>query len=191
LSQARNISDECNKTKTKNKNKDKNKDKKPPKLNNRTYNQIMTATDKDPFFLERFIKAQDECYVAVVQELASGKKQTHWMWFIFPQLSGLGSSDFAIYYGIDSLEGAKAYWSNGVLRARYEECLQLILASQKSAIEVLGKIDARKLQSSLTLFLKVEPSSIILNQALDQLYQGQGDQKSLDMLKTSSTCDGV
>jgi uncharacterized protein (DUF1810 family) len=104
---------------------------------------------------------------------------------VFPQITGLGFSEYSTYYGINDLEEAKAYWANPLLRARYEEALQLVLQSKKTAEGVLGQTDANKLQSSITLFLEADPNSALLNEALEQLYFGERDLQTLDLLKRS------
>jgi uncharacterized protein (DUF1810 family) len=103
---------------------------------------------------------------------------------VFPQIAGLGFSEYSTYYGINDFEEAKAYWANPLLRAHYEEALQLVLQSKKTAEGVLGQIDAKKLQSSVTLFLEVDPNSLQLSKALDQLYFGVRDLQTLELLKS-------
>ena len=127
--------------------------------------------------------AQNSCYEQVISELNIGKKTSHWIWYIFPQIAGLGFSEYSIYFGIHNLNEANAYWSNQFLRERYEKCLQLILDSNKSSADILGSIDAKKLQSSITLFLEVDGNSEILNNALEILYFGCRDEQTLKALK--------
>lgn len=135
--------------------------------------------------LERFISAQNTSYEQVVFELGQGKKTSHWIWYIFPQIAGLGSSEYSSYYGIKGLSEAKAYWANPLLKERYEECVQLMLNVSKPVEQVLGYTDAQKLQSSITLFLEVDPDSLLLNDALEQLYFGERDMKTLELLESS------
>jgi uncharacterized protein (DUF1810 family) len=97
---------------------------------------------------------------------------------------GLGFSEYSVYYGIKGLLEAKAYWDNDLLRARYEECLQLIMNSHKTSEEVLGVIDAKKLQSSLTLFLQADGESELINTALKSLYAKKLDMKTIAILST-------
>lgn len=134
--------------------------------------------------LERFIEAQNTCYEEVIHELKQGLKTSHWIWYIFPQVVGLGFSEYSVYYGIKGLLEAKAYWDNDLLRSRYEECLQLIMDSHKTPEDVLGVIDAKKLQSSLTLFLQVDEDSEILNAAMKNLYAQKLDIKTIAILST-------
>jgi len=119
---------------------------------------------KDPFNLQRFILAQDGIYETALGELRAGSKQGHWMWFIFPQLRGLGLSPTARHYGIVSLGEARAYLAHPLLGLRLRECVEAILplAGRLSAEQILGSIDVLKLRSSLTLFDQVSatPSSM-------------------------------
>lgn len=137
--------------------------------------------------LSRFLAAQDKCYKEVTAELGRGKKTSHWIWYIFPQIFGLGFSEYSKYYGIKGFAEADAYWRHPLLKARYEECLNLILNSQKSAEDVLGHIDAKKLQSSITLFLEIDKNSELLRTALESLYMGKKDQHTLTILTDSET----
>lgn len=106
--------------------------------------------------LEMFVEAQDTVWSDVLAELKAGKKNSHWMWFVFPQLAELGQSHMAQLYGIEDLSEAKAYLGHEVLRARLEEVSQLVLSHQdKSAEEIFGATDAKKLRSSMTLFAAV------------------------------------
>lgn len=132
--------------------------------------------------LQRFIEAQDKCYERVIKELSQGKKTTHWIWYIFPQVFGLGFSDYSKYYGIHGLVEAKSYWSNSLLRARYLECLELVIDAGDIPEAILGFVDAKKLQSSITLFLEVDPCSEFLINALDSLYFGELDSKTIEIL---------
>jgi len=137
------------------------------------------------YSLERFVLAQNTCFDDVIKELSIGRKTSHWIWYVFPQIAGLGFSEYSTYYAIRGLEEAKAYWAHPLLRARYEEALQLVLQSKKTAEGVLGQTDANKLQSSITLFLESDPNSALLNEALEQLYFGERDLQTLVLLKRS------
>ena len=108
----------------------------------------------DTFELQRFIEAQQQTYEVALTELQAGEKRSHWMWFIFPQLAELGRSPTAQFYGIRSLQEARSFLAHPVLGRRYRECVSAILewADTKSAVEILGDVDAMKLRSSLTLF---------------------------------------
>jgi uncharacterized protein (DUF1810 family) len=113
----------------------------------------------DAYNLQRFVAAQDGVYDTALAELRAGSKQSHWMWFIFPQLRGLGRSPTAQHYGIASLDEARAYLGHPPLGPRLRECVEALLpwAGRHSAEQILGPIDALKLRSSLTLFDRVEP----------------------------------
>ena len=111
--------------------------------------------------LERFIKAQSNTYVAALNEIKSGRKRSHWMWFIFPQIKGLGYSATAQFYAISCLNEAKAYLEDEILGVRLREiCSELLKHSDKSAVSILGEIDALKLRSSMTLFDLIAPNDV-------------------------------
>lgn len=135
--------------------------------------------------LERFVIAQNTCLDEVIKELKNGKKTSHWIWYVFPQIAGLGFSEYSIYYGIKNFEEAKAYWANSLLKDRYEDALQLVIQTNKTAEDVLGQTDAKKLQSSITLFLQVDSNDELLNTALDRLYLGEQDLFTLKILKNT------
>lgn len=111
------------------------------------------SVDGDPFHLQRFVDAQLRVITDVRQELAAGRKRTHWMWFVFPQIAGLGRSEIAARYAIGSAEEARAYLAHPVLRERLLECVELVCRhSARSAYEIFGTPDDLKFRSSLTLF---------------------------------------
>ena len=135
----------------------------------------------DPFALERFVRAQDEngTYERALAELRAGRKQSHWMWFVFPQLAGLGSSAMAQTYAIGSLEEARAYLAHPVLGARLRESAAALASlGDVSAEEVLGHVDALKLRSSLTLFERADPSEPLFARLLVSLYGGERDERT-------------
>jgi uncharacterized protein (DUF1810 family) len=126
--------------------------------------------------LERFVQAQDSgsTYQRAVAELRSGRKTTHWMWFIFPQIAGLGSSAMAHAYAISDLAEAQAYLAHPILGPRLIECAEIVAAQQgRSAEQIFGGIDAIKLRSSMTLFAHAAPDQTIFQQVIDQYYDGQ------------------
>jgi uncharacterized protein (DUF1810 family) len=126
--------------------------------------------------LERFVKAQDSggTYQRAVAELRSGRKTTHWMWFIFPQIAGLGRSATAQAYAISDLAEAQAYLAHPILGPRLIECAEIVAAQQgRSAEQIFGGIDAIKLRSSMTLFAHAAPDQTIFQQVIDQYYDGQ------------------
>jgi uncharacterized protein (DUF1810 family) len=132
--------------------------------------------------LERFVTAQDRVWPEVVAELAAGRKRTHWMWFVFPQIGGLGSSAMAQRYAIGSLEEARAYLAHPVLGARLREVTRLMLGQRGRAAEaVLGGIDAVKLRSSMTLFREAAPGEALFGEVLDAFYEGP-DPRTLALL---------
>ena len=122
--------------------------------------------------LKRFIKAQERDYAAALAEIRSGFKTSHWIWYVFPQLRGLGMSSMSEFYGIAGLEEAKAYLAHPVLGARLREISTALLAhAGQAAWAILGEIDAMKVRSSMTLFDAVEPDSVF-SQVLDAFYGG-------------------
>ncbi len=126
--------------------------------------------------LERFVQAQDSggTYQRAVAELRSGRKTTHWMWFIFPQIAGLGRSATAQAYAISDLAEAQAYLAHPILGPRLIECAEIVAAQQgRSAEQIFGGIDAIKLRSSMTLFAHAAPDQTIFQQVIDQYYDGQ------------------
>ena len=132
-----------------------------------------------------FIKAQDAVYSQVISELTQGHKRTHWMWFIFPQVKGLGHSIMSQRYAIESLEQAKEYLQHEVLGARLIECAELLLLHpDKSALEIFGSIDTLKLHSSLTLFTIASSSknNCIFDQLLDQFFEGSYSINTIRMM---------
>src|SRR5262245_2719459 len=113
----------------------------------------MKPNDNDPFNLHRFVEAQDGDYRTVLQELQAGRKRGHWIWFIFPQIEGLGSSRLSRYFAISGRAEAAAYLSHPILGARLRECIGLVCAvRERSIMEIFGDIDALKFRSSMTLF---------------------------------------
>jgi uncharacterized protein (DUF1810 family) len=134
---------------------------------------------RNPFRLERFAEAQDsgETYQRAVAELRSGRKRTHWMWFVFPQIAGLGSSAMADRYAISSLEEAKAYVEHPVLGRRLLESARVLSnsSSSDSAEDIFGATDAMKLRSSMTLFTRAAPDEPLFREILDRYFGGEPD----------------
>ena len=131
-----------------------------------------------------FIQAQNTVYPQVIEELTQGRKRTHWMWFIFPQVKGLGHSKMSRRFAIASLEQAKAYLQHEVLGARLIECAELLLLHpDKSALDIFGSPDNLKLQSSLTLFAFAAGNKCVFEQLLYQFYAGSYDISTIKMLK--------
>ena len=142
----------------------------------------------DPFDLSRFLKAQEPVYARVLSELRGGQKRTHWMWFIFPQIDGLGFSATTKYYAIKSLTEAQHYLEHPVLGARLLECAEAILAVKgRSISEIFGYPDDLKLKSSMTLFSCVPNSPAVFDQVLDKYFRGEQDAKTLALLEKQQT----
>jgi len=136
----------------------------------------------DPFDLQRFVSAQNPLYASVCEELRRGEKQGHWMWFIFPQLRGLGSSPMADKFGISSRQEAEAYWSHPILGPRLEECTRLVNLMEGRSIEkIFGYPDDLKFRSSMTLFRMAAPDDRIFSYALEKYFEGEADPLTLDM----------
>jgi uncharacterized protein (DUF1810 family) len=128
--------------------------------------------------LQRFVSAQDAggTYTRALAELGAGAKRSHWMWFVFPQIAGLGRSDTSKTYAIASLQEAQAYLRHPVLGPRLVESAKAIAGQgNKSAVEIFGSTDAQKLQSSMTLFLRAAPEDSLFQRILDQYFDGQPD----------------
>lgn len=145
-----------------------------------------TETD-DPFDLNRFVQAQEATYPRALAEIKQGAKQTHWMWFIFPQLEGLGSSSTARFYAIKTQDEARAYLNHPILGNRLLECCQALLQNQdKSASDIFGYPDDLKLRSCMTLFAAVSQPGSVFSRVLQQYFQDQPDQRTLALLNQSS-----
>jgi uncharacterized protein (DUF1810 family) len=142
-------------------------------------------SDADPFQLQRFVDAQERSFEIALAELRGGRKQSHWMWYIFPQLAGLGRSPTAQFYGIRSLQEARAYLAHPVLAQRYRDAVEAGLgwSGRRSADEILGSVDAMKLRSSLTLFENASGDPL-LAAAIEAFFDGP-DQATLSLLKRS------
>jgi uncharacterized protein (DUF1810 family) len=135
------------------------------------------------FDLDRFIDAQRTIWPVALAELRAGRKQSHWMWFVFPQMAGLGSSPTALHYAIGSADEARAYLADPLLGARLGEAVAALLGHRGRAPEsILGGIDALKLRSSLTLFEAVADDPARFAEALDALYDGARDERTLELL---------
>jgi uncharacterized protein (DUF1810 family) len=144
----------------------------------------MTGTS-DPHDLQRFVDAQDELrtYDTALAELRAGRKRSHWMWFVLPQLAGLGMSSSAEYFGIHGLAEAKAYLAHPVLGPRLLACARALAdLDGHDPVAVLGAVDALKLRSSMTLFAHVAPDEPVFRQVLDRYYDGADDPATLSLL---------
>lgn len=137
----------------------------------------------NPYDLQRFVDAQDPVYERVCGELRSGRKRSHWMWFIFPQIAGLGHSAMAQRYAISSLREAEAYLGHPVLGPRLRECTRLMAEVEgRSALEILGAPDDMKFRSCLTLFNRATPRDPVFRDALRKYFEGLEDPRTLERL---------
>jgi uncharacterized protein (DUF1810 family) len=139
----------------------------------------------DPYNLERFVEAQEQhdTYRRALDELRSGQKLGHWMWFVFPQLAGLGRSATSRWYAISSLAEAQAYLAHPLLGPRLLECARVLVGLRNgSAEEILGHIDAIKLRSSMTLFARADPANPLFEEVLDIYMGGVADEATERML---------
>lgn len=139
--------------------------------------------NRDSFALDRFLDVQSAHYETALAELRCGRKESHWIWFVLPQLRGLGMSSMSHQYGISGLAEAQAYLTHPVLGARLRECVVAICSHEgKSAAEILGDIDAMKFKSCLTLFSAVEQDTKLFQQALRQLFGAMPDMQTIELL---------
>jgi uncharacterized protein (DUF1810 family) len=137
----------------------------------------------DPYNLERFLEAQDPVFEDVCSELRAGSKRSHWMWFIFPQMKGLGHSSMATYYAISGLQEAREYLQHGILGPRLVECCELVTAIRGRPIEeVFGQVDSLKFHSSITLFAQAAPENQAFQAALQKYFKGKDDSATLQLL---------
>ena len=137
-----------------------------------------------PFDLERFIAAQEGVYAGALGELRQGRKTGHWIWFVFPQLVGLGRSDMSRRYGIVSLAEARAYLEHPVLGARLRECASAVLATQgATADQIFGPLDAMKVRSSMTLFHRAAPDERLFAEMLERFYEDVPDESTDALLR--------
>jgi uncharacterized protein (DUF1810 family) len=140
----------------------------------------------DPFNLDRFVTAQDPVLARVRTELQAGAKRTHWMWFVFPQLAGLGRSDTARHYALASLDEARAYLAHPLLGPRLIECARLVTAVEdRSAHQIFGSPDDLKFHSSMTLFASARPDQPVFADALGKYFGGAPDRLTMERLSIS------
>jgi len=141
------------------------------------------SPNDDPYNLQRFVEAQDSVFQRVCPELRSGSKRSHWMWFIFPQIRGLGQSAVSVKYSISSLAEAKAYLAHFILGPRLRECTRLVNHVDGRCIEeIFGFPDDLKFHSSITLFARATPDNQVFMDALQKYFRGEFDQLTLDRL---------
>lgn len=141
--------------------------------------------DNDTFDLSRFIVAQKNVYDCVLTELRRGKKQTHWMWYIFPQIDGLGHSSISIRYSIKSIAEARSYLSHSILGARLLECAEMVLDIEKRSVsEIFGYPDDMKLRSSMTLFAFISDTDSVFDSVLEKFFYGHRDSRTIQILES-------
>lgn len=139
----------------------------------------------DPFNLERFVDAQEPVYGDVLAELRAGRKRSHWIWFVFPQIAGLGRSGMAQFFAIGSLDEARAYLDHPVLGPRLDECTGLVLAVEGRTVhDIFGSPDDLKFGSSMTLFAEAGSQAAPFRAALEKFFDGRPDRRTLEILRT-------
>jgi uncharacterized protein (DUF1810 family) len=136
----------------------------------------------DPFELARFVAAQDGVYDQALDELRHGHKRGHWMWFVFPQLAGLGFSAMSRRYAISGLDEARAYLAHPVLGPRLRECAAAVGACPSDPRTIFGSVDEQKLRSSMTLFLRAAPDEPVFAEVLDRQFSGVADERTDELL---------
>jgi uncharacterized protein (DUF1810 family) len=138
---------------------------------------------EDPYRLERFVAAQQGSYDEAIAELRRGRKTGHWIWYVFPQVAGLGRSPTSQRFAISSLDEARAYLQHPVLGPRLIEAASVLLANtEATADEIFGELDAMKLRSSMTLFQRAEPEEPVFGRVLDRFFEGIPDAETLRRL---------
>ena len=150
-------------------------------------NSTRPAAPSDPFNLSRFVEAQEQNYDQVLAEIKSGRKCSHWMWYVFPQLDGLAFSSTSQHFAIKSLEEARAYLQHPILGPRLLDCAEAVVEIQgRTANQIFGSPDDLKLKSSATLFAHVSSSGSVFHQVLAKYYRGGADEKTLQLLGVAS-----
>ena len=133
--------------------------------------------------LERFVEAQAPVIEQALAELRAGRKQSHWMWFVFPQIASLGQSAMSRTYALQSLDEARSYLAHPVLGTRYRECCQAVMnVRDKSARDIFGTPDDLKFRSSLTLFAEAAPQEVLFSNLLEKYFDGDADEATLELL---------
>lgn len=144
----------------------------------------------DPFDLQRFVDAQRDSYDTALAELRAGAKRSHWMWFVFPQVAGLGRSATAQHFAISGLDEARAYLAHPVLGPRLRECARALAELDGSdPVAVLGPVDAQKLRSSMTLFARADPDEPLFRAVLDRYFGGREDEATTSRLQRPGTSE--
>ncbi|MBE7202415.1 MAG: DUF1810 domain-containing protein [Parafilimonas terrae] len=142
----------------------------------------MPLSPEDPFDLDRFVTAQAGTMAQALAELRAGRKRSHWMWYVFPQIAGLGSSPMAQRYALSSLDEARAFLAHPVLGPRLKECTKAALDALGSAHDLFGSPDDMKFRSCLTLFAEAAPEERLFADALDRFYGGERDERTLERI---------
>ncbi|MES2239406.1 MAG: DUF1810 domain-containing protein [Bacteroidota bacterium] len=136
--------------------------------------------------LTRFLEAQENTYLSALAEIKLGQKKTHWMWFIFPQIAGLGFTDYNVFYAIKDIQEAMSYLKHPILGQRLIEISkELLKIENKSALEIIGKPDTKKLKSCMTLFSVLPNTDSVFKSVLNKFYQGETDEKTISILKSN------
>ncbi|MFC0778666.1 DUF1810 domain-containing protein [Flavobacterium sp. HJSW_4] len=137
--------------------------------------------------IERFILAQEDVYPLALQEIRKGRKTSHWMWFVFPQIRGLGFTDYNVYFGLKNLAEAKEYIEHPVLGKRLVEISEAVLSQKgKTALEIFGVPDQRKLKSCMTLFSRLPNADPVFQTVLEKYYEGLSDEKTIAILEAQN-----
>ena len=137
----------------------------------------------DPFDLERFVSAQSGSYARALDEIRAGRKRSHWIWFVFPQIRGLGLSPTSQHYGVSGIDEARAYLSHPILGSRLRECAEALLALEgRTASAIMPYPDDLKLRSSMTLFERVAGPDSVFSRVVEKYYQGHRDERTLELL---------
>jgi uncharacterized protein (DUF1810 family) len=137
----------------------------------------------DLYDLTRFVEAQEHTYTEALSEIRAGRKRSHWMWYVFPQFVGLGSSPTSLHYAIKSREEAQAYLAHPILGPRLIECAEAALQVEgRSALQIFGSPDDMKLRSSATLFASVSPEGSVFHQIIDKYFDGKQDVRTVELL---------
>jgi uncharacterized protein (DUF1810 family) len=145
----------------------------------------------DPYDLERFVGAQRDVYEEALAEIRDGRKRSHWMWFVFPQFAGLGSSSTSRHYSIRSVAEARAYLAHPVLGSRLTECAEAAFGVQGlSALQIFGSPDDIKLRSCATLFASVSSDGSVFHRLIDKYYQGKPDDRTMQLMEARRASGG-
>jgi uncharacterized protein (DUF1810 family) len=148
--------------------------------------ESLSGDADDPHNLSRFVQAQEDCYAQALAEIRSGRKRSHWMWYVFPQFDGLGYSSTSRRYSIKSVAEAEAYLRHPTVGPRLLECCEAALSVEgRSALEIFGSPDEMKLRSCATLFACVSPAGSVFDRLLDKYFQGRRDDRTLRLMRVA------